>query len=376
MRFLLSIIFILSFQCLFAQAPQAIGFQGVAYGPDSEPLRDQNIQVKTEILESSSTGLTVYSENHQVTTNTNGLYDLKIGRGTVELGEFSNVDWAQGNKFLKVSLSMDGVEFYNAGITEFLSVPYALVAGSAEPSQKIFVAYNPHEDFKDINFINDSNGGEFKYLYQWVDGTPQDVLIEIDGLPDGICMEVSGFSTSGINHSIKEPIINSSNVDTIRGGLLKPTTRFIKCDPNATIAAGTYNLTYNFKVGEKVLKTLPVKMNVDPILYADCFSEFPLTLNLDSNNCDPNEITVLDQITIAAGTSFEASITSPFDGENVELNTSYLDCFFYSPQIELPSDQFNDSNVGFRLEDEVVTFEIDYSTVDFEYGSCEITYKK
>jgi len=348
MRFILTIISILSFQFLFAQAPHAIGFQGVAYGPDSEPLREQNIQVKTEVLESSASGLVVYAENHNITTNSNGLYDLKIGRGSVENGDFTSLNWAGSSMFLRVSLSMDGAEFYEAGTTEFLSVPYALVAGSAEPSQKIFVTHNPHVDFQDIKFYNDYDHASFKYVYHWIHGNPE------------------------------EPIFLSSNVDTIRGGILKPDTDLIKCDPSTTITPGTYELLYKFKIGERVMETLPVTMQVDPILYGDCLSEFPLTLNLDTNTCDPDKLQVESQITISEGTPQEANMTNPFTGADVELEASWFYCRFNNPTIELPDDEFpnNDIQFNFNVDEEIATFNISYYNEQNEDEYCELVYKK
>jgi len=376
MKFLLTIISILSVQLLFAQAPQAIGFQGVAYGPDSEPLKEQNIKVKTEVLENSATGTSVYSENHDITTNTNGLYDLKIGRGNVENGNFADLNWAGSSMYLRVSLSMDGVEYYEAGTTEFLSVPYALVAGSAEPSPKIFVTQNPHVDFQDIKFFNSRRSADFRYIYHWVQGNPEDVLVEIEGLPDGICLETTSVSAYGLGNVIKEPIFNTSNVDTIRHGIVKPRTDLVKCDPDATITPGTYQLLYKFKIGERVLETLPVTMLVDPILYADCLSEFPLTLSVSSNTCDPSIIMVEDQITIAEGTPEAAVMTNPFTGVDVELETDWYYCSFRNRDFVLPGDELPGSEVDFDFRDEIATFEIRYQNEEYEYEYCEIIYKK
>jgi uncharacterized protein (TIGR02145 family) len=111
---------------LFSQSPSSFKYQAV--------LRDVrgNIRVNTSatigisILQGSSTGTSVYSENHTTTTDSYGLINLEIGKGTVTLGTFSGINWASGTYFVKVTV--DGVEM---GTSQLLSVPYALYATKA-----------------------------------------------------------------------------------------------------------------------------------------------------------------------------------------------------------------------------------------------------
>jgi uncharacterized protein (TIGR02145 family) len=111
---------------VMGQAPSSFKYQAV--------LRDTrgNIKAKTStsiifsILQGSTTGTSVYSETHSITTDVYGLINLEIGKGTVITGSFSGIDWGTGTYFVKVTV--DGVEM---GISQLLSVPYALYAAKA-----------------------------------------------------------------------------------------------------------------------------------------------------------------------------------------------------------------------------------------------------
>jgi hypothetical protein len=111
---------------LWAQAPQAFNYQGVARDLSGTAMATKNISVKASILDGSLTGTVVYAETHAIATNQFGLFTLSIGTGTVASGIFANTNWASGNKFLKIEIDPNGGSSYTlAGTTQLLSVPYA-----------------------------------------------------------------------------------------------------------------------------------------------------------------------------------------------------------------------------------------------------------
>ena len=66
-------------------------------------------------------------------TNQFGLFTLEIGVGTPVTGIFADIDWSANTYFLKVEADETGGSTYVViSTTQFLSVPYALQAGSAE----------------------------------------------------------------------------------------------------------------------------------------------------------------------------------------------------------------------------------------------------
>jgi uncharacterized protein (TIGR02145 family) len=75
------------------------------------------------IHDGSATGTVVYQESHALTSNAQGLVSCVVGNGVVSQGNFSNVNWGSGSKFLHVMMgTMD------LGTQQMLSVPYALHA--------------------------------------------------------------------------------------------------------------------------------------------------------------------------------------------------------------------------------------------------------
>jgi hypothetical protein len=112
--------------------PNGFNYSAVARGPQGQPISNQNIGIRFSILKTTATGLAQYVETHQTTTDATGLFNLIIGGGAVQSGSFSAIDWSSDNFFLKVELdAQGGINYYNMGTTQLLSVPYALYAKSA-----------------------------------------------------------------------------------------------------------------------------------------------------------------------------------------------------------------------------------------------------
>jgi len=58
---------------------------------------------------------------------------LEIGTGTVQGGDFTTIDWANGSYFIKTETDLTGgVNYTITGTSQLLSVPYALHAKTAE----------------------------------------------------------------------------------------------------------------------------------------------------------------------------------------------------------------------------------------------------
>lgn len=114
---------------VFAQAPQAVDYQGIARDLIGNPLVNQAIGIEFSIHQTSSTGLVVYQEQHFTSTNQFGIYTLKLGQGTPVNGTFSAINWSTGVYFLEIGMDITGgTNFASAGTSQLLSVPYALYA--------------------------------------------------------------------------------------------------------------------------------------------------------------------------------------------------------------------------------------------------------
>lgn len=122
----------------FAQVPQKFNYQAVVRNNTGVIITNQNISVKAEILD-SNINTVLYSETHIVTTNTQGLFSLQVGGGTVKSGVFTNIDWSSGNRYIRTSVDlMGGTNFQLMGTSQLLSVPYALY--SKEVTVKVSVS--------------------------------------------------------------------------------------------------------------------------------------------------------------------------------------------------------------------------------------------
>lgn len=139
MKAILLILFIPILVCSsFIAKAQQTGLRGINYqaiartnNTKGAVIALQAIQVKFSILDGSPDGNPVYTERHQTTTNSQGLFTLVIGSGTPELGDFSNIPWSRGNQYLKVELDKDGTNnFVPIGVMPFMAVPYALYAAN------------------------------------------------------------------------------------------------------------------------------------------------------------------------------------------------------------------------------------------------------
>ena len=117
---------------LFAQAPEKFSYQAVVRNASNALVTNAQVGVRVSILQGSANGNAVYVETHTATTNTNGLLTIEIGGGTLQQGDFANIDWANGSFFLKTETDPNGGNNYSVTSTQqLLSVPYALYAKDA-----------------------------------------------------------------------------------------------------------------------------------------------------------------------------------------------------------------------------------------------------
>ncbi len=136
MKKILLLLIIFNVFCIdiFAQIPpEGINYQAIARNTAGVALANAPLNVRFSIHDVTSTGTIVYQETHtSVTTNTYGLFTLVIGAGTPTIGTFPSINWALGNKYLKVEIDdLGGAGYVAMGTTQMMSVPYALYAKTA-----------------------------------------------------------------------------------------------------------------------------------------------------------------------------------------------------------------------------------------------------
>ena len=115
----------------FSQSPQKFTYQSIIKNSSGYLLKNQDVGLRISVLSNSSNGIEVYSEEHFPTSNSNGLVTLIIGEGLTN-DNFSEIQWGDGEYFLKVEVDPEGGNSYIINQTsQLLSVPYALYAGNS-----------------------------------------------------------------------------------------------------------------------------------------------------------------------------------------------------------------------------------------------------
>ncbi len=118
---------------VFAQSPEKMSYQAVIRNSSEALVTNTTVGMQISILQGSASGTAVYVETQSPTTNANGLISIKIGDGTVQSGDFTNIEWANGPYFIKTETDpAGGTDYTITGTSQLLSVPYALHAKTAE----------------------------------------------------------------------------------------------------------------------------------------------------------------------------------------------------------------------------------------------------
>jgi uncharacterized protein (TIGR02145 family) len=130
---ILSIYLLLITVICYSQSPQRISYQAAIYNQSNQLVTNQQIGLRISILKTYTTGITVYSETHLTSTNSQGLISIEIGGGTIESGSFAEIDWSNGPFYVKTEADILGGSNYNIiGTSQLLSVPFALYSTKSE----------------------------------------------------------------------------------------------------------------------------------------------------------------------------------------------------------------------------------------------------
>jgi len=130
----MTLLCVLAYHLSNAQAPPAaFNYSAIARNTAGQPIVNTLIGIQVSIIKSSSSGNIVYSENHQVNTDTFGLFNLVIGDGVIQNGNFSTINWHDDDYFIRVGMDVTGgSNFITLGTTQFLSVPYAMHSNTTD----------------------------------------------------------------------------------------------------------------------------------------------------------------------------------------------------------------------------------------------------
>lgn len=117
---------------LLCQAPQSISYHAIVRNNSGNPMVNHAVSFHFSILKGSTTGSLIYDEQHDTITDQTGGVWLVIGKGIVQSGDFTAIDWGTDSYFLNIGIDTTGGTFYtDMGTFQFLSVPYALYSNKA-----------------------------------------------------------------------------------------------------------------------------------------------------------------------------------------------------------------------------------------------------
>ncbi|MEN9334184.1 MAG: hypothetical protein RLY35_1364 [Bacteroidota bacterium] len=109
-----------------SQSPLGIPYQAVMRNANGSVIASSAVSLTFMIHDGSATGTVVYQESHALTSNAQGLVSCVVGNGVVSQGNFADINWGSGAKFLQVMMGAADL-----GTQQMLSVPYALYSEQA-----------------------------------------------------------------------------------------------------------------------------------------------------------------------------------------------------------------------------------------------------
>jgi uncharacterized protein (TIGR02145 family) len=96
---------------------------------DGTVMASSEVSLTFMIHDGTATGTVVFQESHALTSNAQGLVSCVVGNGVVSHGNFTNINWGSGAKFLHVMMGTTDL-----GTQQMLSVPYALYSQTTNVS--------------------------------------------------------------------------------------------------------------------------------------------------------------------------------------------------------------------------------------------------
>ncbi|MCB0463750.1 MAG: DUF1566 domain-containing protein [Flavobacteriaceae bacterium] len=159
MKTILQIMVLFLFGTTFAQ--QGINYKAIVKDGSGNVVANDLIQVQFTILQGAAQ-TNVYQETHSPTTDANGIVILNIGEGAPISGTFNAIDWSADDHYLNVQINTGG-GLIDMGTTQFMAVPYAIHAKTAES----------------VNSVTTYSVGDYAHggIVFWVDETGQHGLV-------------------------------------------------------------------------------------------------------------------------------------------------------------------------------------------------------
>jgi len=106
--------------------PKRFNYQSVIRDTSGGLVTNRTIGLKMTLSRGPHLG-DLYSETHQLTSNSNGLITSSVGGGTPVLGSMDSIDWSLGDVYIKTEVDLNGgTNYVVLNTNQLLSVPYSL----------------------------------------------------------------------------------------------------------------------------------------------------------------------------------------------------------------------------------------------------------
>lgn len=172
-------------------------YQAVARDDQGRVIGNRDIALRFSIFEDDVQQTLRYVETHSVTTSDLGIFNVIIGDGNIQQGQFSDIQWEVTDFAMNVEMDIDnGTNYTDMGVVRLLSVPYALHAATV--SDKDDADADPNNEIQELSRNNNTitlskNGGSFTDETEDADADPNN---EIQTLSvSGSQLTISGGNT-------------------------------------------------------------------------------------------------------------------------------------------------------------------------------------